>query len=70
MTAAEQQQKFGASVEADGDHVILQVGKEMVALTPREAQHFAFFLATAYNRAGRSGRPHGTWRLIEGGQAS
>ena len=64
MTAAEQFKEWGASVERDGEHVILQVGKEMVALTPKQAQHFAYYLAQAYVQAGTHERTAaGTWRL-------
>lgn len=56
MTAAEQFQRWGACVEPRGDVVILQVGKEMVALTPDDAQGFAFWLAHAYYVAGLRGR--------------
>lgn len=53
MTAADQHREFGACVESDGAHVLLQVGKELVALTPHQAQRFAFHLARAYAHAGK-----------------
>lgn len=64
MTAAEQHQQWGACVEANDEAVILQVGKEMVALTPQQAQHFAYYLAQAYFTAGQNERTSaGTWKL-------
>lgn len=51
MTAAEQHAEWGASVEPQGEHVLLQVGDKMVALLPDEAQRFAYYLARAYYRA-------------------
>lgn len=56
MTAAEQHRLWGVAVEAAGEHVIVQVGTELKALSPGDAQHFAFYLARAYSRAGRSDR--------------
>lgn len=56
MTAAEQHRLWGVAVEAAGEQVIVQVGKELVALSPGDAQHLAFYLARAYARAGHSGR--------------
>jgi hypothetical protein len=48
LTAAEQHHEWGASVEADGDRVILQVGRELVALRPEDGRRFAWYLAHAY----------------------
>ena len=57
MTAAEQQQKFGATVESRDGRVILKTGAEAVILTPPEAKRFAFELVGAYmNAAGRNDR--------------
>lgn len=56
MTAAEQYRVWGVAVEAAGEHVIVQVGTELKALSPGDAQHFAYYLARAYSQAGQSGR--------------
>lgn len=51
MTPAQQHHEFGASVEASGEDVILQVGAELVALTPDQARRFAYQLSGAYYRS-------------------
>ena len=51
MKAAQQHRILGVSAEASGDRVILQVGKEMIALTPAEARRVMYYLARAYTRA-------------------
>jgi hypothetical protein len=48
LTAAEQHHEWGASVEANGDRVILQVGRELTALRPEDARRFAWYLAHSY----------------------
>jgi hypothetical protein len=48
LTAAEQHHEWGASVEADGNRIILQVGREIVALRPEDARRFAWYLAHSY----------------------
>lgn len=64
MTAAEQHREFGAAVEADGAHVVLQVGREMVALTPEQAQRFMFYMArAAFHSRGVERGPQGHRRL-------
>jgi hypothetical protein len=65
MTAAEQYAEFGCSADDDGGSVIIQVGNDMVALTPRQAQRFAYHLAHAYVQAagGLRRSSTGTWSI-------
>lgn len=51
LTRNQQLAEWGASVEAEDDHVTLHVGEEEVSFDPAQAQAFAYYLARAYYRA-------------------
>lgn len=51
ITPAAQHKALGACVHADGESVIMQVGNEILAMTPEEARRFIDWLAKAYYKA-------------------
>jgi hypothetical protein len=51
LTRSQQLRQWGASVQAQDDRVVLQVGADETTFNPEEAQAFAYYLARAYYRA-------------------
>lgn len=51
MTAAEQHREWGVCVDASEGHVVVQVGREIRAVSVHDAHQLAFHLVNAYCRA-------------------
>lgn len=52
MTAADQLETWGISVQPSGENVVFTTAIPMLTITAAQAQKFAYYLASAYHRAG------------------